>query len=98
MVCNFHSSQNNIEIQQHRTIQERFEAAKLLTEKSRCSAPVVVDTMANEANSAYGAWPERLLIIQEGKLVYVGGTGPYNYSLPEVRSWLKKYVNDPEKN
>lgn len=89
---------NNVEIQQHRTIQERLEAAEMLKKKSKCSAPVVVDTMANKTNSAYGAWPERFFIIQEGKLVYVGGTGPYNYSLPEVRSWLKNYVNNPENN
>lgn len=89
---------NNVEIQQHRTIQERLEAAEMLKKKSKCSAPVVVDTMANKTNSAYGAWPERFFIIQEGKLVYVGGTGPYNYSLPEVRSWLKNYANNPENN
>ena len=47
--------------------------------------------MQNEANDAYGAWPERLYIIQQGKIVYEGGTGPYNYNLGEVEKWLEKY-------
>ena len=47
--------------------------------------------MRNEAAMAYGAFPERLFIIQEGKIVYEGGTGPYNYDLTEVQKWLEEY-------
>ena len=94
----FRLLQNNIEIAQHKTLHERCEAAKILKKNSKCAVPVVVDTMENEANSAYGAWPERLFIIQEGELVYVGGTGPYNYRLPEVRTWLKDYTGKAENN
>ena len=47
--------------------------------------------MENEATQAYGAFPERLFILQEGKVVYEGGTGPYNYKLEEVQRWLEKY-------
>ena len=54
--------------------------------------------MDNEATRAYGAYPERLFIIQEGKIVYEGGTGPYNYRLPEVRQWLGNYKNNSNNN
>lgn len=82
---------NNIEIQQHKNLIERCDAAKRLQESCSCTAPIVVDSMQNEANDAYGAWPERLYIIQQGKIVYEGGTGPYNYNLGEVEKWLEKY-------
>jgi len=82
---------NNIEIAQHKTLKERCDAAKILEKTSRCSTPVVVDTMENEANRAYGAWPERLFIIHEGKIAFEGGTGPYNYDLSEVQRWLEGY-------
>ena len=83
--------QNNVEIPQHKTLKERCDAAKLLIKSSRCPVPVMVDTLHNEATEAYGAFPERLFIIQKGKIEYEGGTGPYNYTLPEVRDWLETY-------
>lgn len=82
---------NNVEIQQHTNLKERCEAARMLEESCPCPAPIVADSMKNEANDAYGAWPERLFIIQQGKIVYEGGTGPYNYSLDEVERWLEDY-------
>lgn len=51
----------------------------------------MVDMWDNEATEAYGAFPERLFIIQQGEIVYEGGTGPYNYVVPEVRDWLEEY-------
>ncbi|KAK2550640.1 Methylglutaconyl-CoA hydratase [Acropora cervicornis] len=82
---------NNVEILQHTNLKERCEAARMLEESCPCPAPIVADSMKNEANDAYGAWPERLFIIQQGKIVYEGGTGPYNYSLDEVEKWLEDY-------
>ena len=84
-------SQNNVEIVQHRTLQERCQAAEMLKKSSGCSTPILVDTMDNEATEAYGAYPERLFIIQDRKIVYEGGTGPYNYKLGEVKKWLEVY-------
>ena len=84
-------SQNNVEILQHRTLQERCQAAEMLKKSSGCSTPILVDTMDNEATQAYGAYPERLFIIQDRKIVYEGGTGPYNYKLWEVKKWLEVY-------
>ena len=84
-------SQNNVEIVQHRTLQERCQAAEMLKKSSGCSTPILVDTMDNEATQAYGAYPERLFIVQDRKIVYEGGTGPHNYKLGEVKKWLEVY-------
>lgn len=51
----------------------------------------MVDTMENEATKEYAAFPERLYVIQQGQIVYEGGTGPYNYDLTEVQRWLEEY-------
>ena len=51
----------------------------------------MVDMLDNQATEAYGAFPERLFIIQHGEIVYEGGTGPYNYVVPEVQDWLEEY-------
>ncbi|KAL9989038.1 hypothetical protein ACROYT_G003546 [Oculina patagonica] len=95
-ICEAHATDewrwhNNVEIPQHKSLKERCNAAKMLIKISQCPVPVMVDTWSNEATEAYGAFPERLFILQQGQIVYEGGTGPYNYVLPEVRSWLEEY-------
>ena len=55
------------------------------------SAPVLVDSFENEALTSFGAWPERLYVLREGKIAYEGGTGPDNYNMEEVRKWLEEY-------
>jgi len=85
--------QNNVEIAQHKNLKERCQAAEIL-KSSWCPAPVMVDTMEDEATQAYGAFPERLFIIQQGQIVYEGGMGPYNYDLTEVRRWLEKWKSE----
>lgn len=88
--------QNNVEIAQHKSLKDRCQAAEIL-KSSRCPTPVMVDTMENEATKAYAAFPERLFIVQQGQVVYEGGTGPYNYDLTEVQRWLEEYRDKQQK-
>lgn len=53
---------------------------------------MVVDTMWNTANVAYGATPERLYIIKDGKILYQGGVGPFLYDLSELSGYLNKII------
>lgn len=58
-----------MEIKQHQTLADRLSAAqKLVDLEPRC--PVVVDHMSNVTASKYGALPERLYVLQAGKVVY----------------------------
>uniref|UniRef100_A0AAR2L8L8 Iodothyronine deiodinase n=3 Tax=Pygocentrus nattereri TaxID=42514 RepID=A0AAR2L8L8_PYGNA len=80
---------NNVDINQHRSLQERLTAAKsLIKENPLC--PVVVDEMNDITASRYGALPERLYVLQGGKVIYKGGKGPWGYSPEEVRKVLQK--------
>ncbi|KAI4872260.1 hypothetical protein NFI96_007401 [Prochilodus magdalenae] len=80
---------NNVDIKQHRSLQERLAAAQsLIKENPLC--PVVVDEMSDITASCYGALPERLYVLQGGKIIYKGSKGPWGYSPEEVRKVLQK--------
>lgn len=80
---------NNFNINKHRTLEDRLSAARILLQKEPL-CPVVVDDMNDTTASKYGALPERLFVLQAGKVVYKGAMGPWGYSPLEVRSFLEK--------
>ncbi|KAM7375963.1 hypothetical protein PAMP_005717 [Pampus punctatissimus] len=78
------------QIPKHRCLEDRLKAAQLMhLEVPGCL--VVVDSMENSSNAAYGAYFDRLYILQEGKIVYQGGRGPEGYRISELRDWLDQY-------
>lgn len=44
--------------------------------------------MDNGACEAYGAWPERLYVVLDGKIAFKAGKGPRGYKPAEVREWI----------
>jgi len=78
----------------HEQFEERIEAAQSLKRKFEplnITCPLLVDFMDDKANKAYGALPERLYILLNGKIVYMGGQGPMDYKIEEVEEWLKNH-------
>ena len=45
--------------------------------------------MDNKAGTAYAAMPERLYVVLDGKIVYEGLQGPFDYRLDEVKLYLE---------
>ncbi|KAK2825970.1 hypothetical protein Q5P01_020184 [Channa striata] len=85
------------QIPKHRCLEDRLNAAQLMhLEAPGCL--VVVDSMENSSNTAYGAYFDRLYILQEGKVVYQGGRGPEGYRISELRDWLNHYRERLEKS
>lgn len=80
---------NNYDIKHHRSLEDRLSAARILVQKEPL-CPVVVDEINDVTAIKYGALPERLYVLQAGKVVYKGGVGPCGYSPLEVRSFLEK--------
>ncbi|WAQ95391.1 IOD1-like protein [Mya arenaria] len=81
---------NNYDINVHRSIDDRMKAAEELARlRPRC--PVVVDTMENVANPAYGGLYERLYVVRDGMVEYEGARGPGGYKLAEVEGWLQEH-------
>lgn len=60
---------NNVDIRTHLNLQDRLRAAHLLLARSP-QCPVVVDTMKNQSSQQYAALPERLYVLQEGRILY----------------------------
>jgi len=85
---------NKFEIKIHQNLPERLDAAReLLNLDELPSGPFLVDNMKDEASRAYGAQPERLYIILDGRIVYQGGVGPWLYDTEEVNLWLENHFS-----
>lgn len=70
-------------------IADRLAVAKAWIEKVGAKAPYYCDTMADTMRLSYEAWPERLYVIDQGKIALKGGPGPFQYDIGEVEAWLK---------
>ena len=82
----------NLQMHLPQTIEQRMENASVLA--TMTSVPVYVDTLENIGESLYGAHPERLYIIQGGKIVMKGGEGPLNYKLEDAADWLQDHYRE----
>jgi len=79
-------------MEHHKSREDRLDAAKVLLDDFPMDCQVIVDDMNDEAMTAYGALPERLYVLYNGKVVYEGGVGPFFYSLDEVKTVLDKVL------
>lgn len=81
----------NVEIANHKAMEDRFAAAAKMLSMEPQTCPVLVDQMDDKCNKAFAAIPERLYIVQDGIIIYKGGRGPWDYRINEVRDFLSKY-------
>jgi type I thyroxine 5'-deiodinase len=89
----FDFSENFYQIGKHGSLSsDRMAAAEQmiadLDGKIKC--PVLVDAMNNEAMNAYGARPERMYIILDGKIAYQGARGPMYNDMAEFKQHLEE--------
>lgn len=56
---------------QHKTIDDRVEMAETFITQYDWTIPTYLDTMSNDFNRIYSAWPDRAFVIHEGKVVYM---------------------------
>lgn len=73
-------------------MQERLAAANVLAEMIQYSVEIYVDHMDNKANLSFAAVPERLAILLDNKIEFIGGEGPFHYSIPNAIDHLKKIL------
>ena len=85
------SFQGNYKIHNHKSLQNRLEAAQMLADTD-LAGTLVVDSMTDETCREYGARPERLYIVLNGVVVYVGKKGPEGYNVGEVEEWLEAFA------
>jgi len=81
-------------IMQPRTLQQRLTAAKNFATRFEYPTDLLfIDNMQNSVAAAYGAEPERLYAVFDGKLVYCGGMGPYHYDVGELREFVTSWLH-----
>lgn len=61
-----------------------------LDENGGAGTQYYCDLMDDAARLAYGAWPERLAVVEDGTLRYYGGQGPFLYKPEELEAWLRR--------
>jgi hypothetical protein len=76
---------------QPRSQDERCAAARSCVADMGLSIPTVVDGLDDAVSRAYGAWPERLYVIDAaGVVLYRGGPGPFEFAPEEVAEVLAR--------
>ena len=78
-------------VDSHKNTKERVNAAMIL-QQHVTDIPIYIDRMDNKVSKAFGAYPERLYIIQNNIVQYQGKMGPMGYHLTEVKKWIEEYI------
>ena len=75
---------DDVLVAQHRTIEERFAAARAGVARLGLTMPVLVDGMDDAVSEAFAAWPERIYVVgHDGRIAFKGGPGPWEFD-PEA--------------
>ena len=79
-----------IEHAQPQSLSERKAVANVCSLGLKLTIPILIDTMDNAADRAFNGWPERLYVLSpEGRVIYQGGKGPYDFDPEELADFLK---------
>ena len=75
-----------------KSTEERLRAAKGFVEALGLTAPVLVDSINDELENGYEARPERLYVVQGGKVLWRCGLGPFEYDAPGMADFLEAHT------
>ncbi len=87
-----------ISIAQPKSNAERHDIAQTCHQHLDISMPMLVDTIDDQAGSAYSGMPNRLVIIDaEGKIAFKNARGPFGFSTRQLEQALVMLLNEPSK-
>jgi hypothetical protein len=76
-----------------KTIEERRAVAGECETALQYGIRTYVDEMDDAVNKAYAAWPTRLYLVDlDGKVVYGGGLGPYDFKPTKLKAAIESYL------
>lgn len=76
-----------------KTIEERRAVARECETALKYGTRTYVDEMDDAVNHTYAAWPTRLYLVGlDGKIVYAGGLGPYDFKPAKLQAAIKEYL------
>jgi hypothetical protein len=78
-----------------KTIEERRAVAGECETALQYGIRTYVDEMDDHVNRTYAAWPTRLYLIGlDGRVVYAGGLGPYDFKPAKLKAAIDAYLGD----
>jgi hypothetical protein len=78
-----------------KTIEERRAVAGECETALQYGIRIYVDEMDDAVNIAYAAWPTRLYLIGlDGRVVYAGGLGPYDFKPGKLKDAIDHYLSE----
>ena len=78
-----------------KTIAERRAVAGECETALQYGIRTYVDEMDDVVNTAYAAWPTRLYLIGlDGRVVYAGGLGPYDFKPEKLKAAIEQYLHE----
>lgn len=93
------NAEAGILIKQPATFAERCEVATNFASTLHVKTPLVVDEIDNHVGQAYGAWPDRLYVIdREGRIAFAGGPGPFGFNPREMEQSLAMLLLEEEQS
>ena len=51
---------------------------------------ILCDKMENRLSLLFAAHPERLVVLKGDQVVFIGGKGPFDYSINDLEDFLQK--------
>jgi hypothetical protein len=66
-------------INQHKTLNERIEAAKEFQKNFNFKVKLIVDTMENSFERTYSSWPIRFFVVSFGKILFISNPKNQGY-------------------
>jgi hypothetical protein len=89
--------QEKILITDPKSLEERRKVAQDFASQFKVSLPILVDTLDDQVEKAYAAWPDRIYVIDaEGKIAYKAAIGPAGFKVAEVPPVLDKLLAGAE--
>ena len=80
-------------VESPKTLEEREKVAREFAAQFKFSLPIYVDTLTDEVERHYAAWPDRIYVLDaDGKIGYKGGPGPRGFSVADATRALEELL------
>jgi type I thyroxine 5'-deiodinase len=77
------------------TADERAEVASVCVLRLDLQMPTLLDTMSDEVDALYAAWPERLYLIDPaGVIAYRSDPGPWGFDVPAWEQAIRRMIEE----
>jgi len=83
-----------VPIHKHKTLTDRLKAAEGFRARVGWTGPYFVDEISGSSTRAFDAWPEKLCIVENGRVVFLSAEAPFYFDLNDGAKWLQARFAD----